>query len=85
MKMVTVEDVNKAFLEKDVEINLHYTNNWIITSIKTLEKKHDLNGRVAFLTFPDDKRQGDKDFRDMFLRGKGSLESKTSRKYSGRL
>ena len=48
-EMITVEDKNKAFAEKGVEINLPHPKNRIVASIKMLEKKHDLNERVAVL------------------------------------
>jgi len=48
-EMITVEDTDKAFAEKGVGINLLHPKNRIVASIKMLEKKHDLNGRVAVL------------------------------------
>jgi len=79
-EMITAEDANKAFAKKGAKMNLRYAKNWIITSIRTLEKKHDLNDRGGSLLFPNDKSRSDGDFRDTFTGGEGVSEVKTFRR-----
>lgn len=46
---VTVEDANRALVEKGIDIELPYPKDWVLIGMKILEKKYDLNGKVAVL------------------------------------
>ena len=48
-KRVTIEDANRALKENGIDIKIPYPEDWLLIGMKILEKKYDLNGKVAVL------------------------------------
>ncbi|MBP1747554.1 MAG: hypothetical protein H6Q52_93 [Deltaproteobacteria bacterium] len=46
---VTIQDANKSLRENGIDIELPYPRDWVLIGMKILEKKYDLNGKVAVL------------------------------------
>ena len=46
---VTVEDANRALKKNGIDIEIPYPEDWLLMGMKILEKKYDLNGKVAVL------------------------------------